>query len=102
MCYAFEALGPSGLIAALVFGRAVRVDASDDAGKAVWLSQGVFAWSPARRVISLVSLGKGASEGVKKRGLAAPFLLPIQSQLDSGNTGPADHEAFCGAGKGKA
>ena len=42
MCYAFEALGPSGLIAALVFGRAVRVDASDDAGKAVWLSQGVF------------------------------------------------------------
>ena len=79
MCYAFEALGPSGLIAALVFGRAVRVDASDDAGKAVWLSQGVFAWSPARRIISLVSLGKGASEGVKKRGCKAPFLLPIQS-----------------------
>ena len=53
VCYAFEALGPSGLIAALVFGRAVRMGVSDDAGKAVWLSQGVFAWSPARRIISL-------------------------------------------------
>ena len=41
-CYAFEAFGPSGLIAALVFGRAVRVDADDDAGEAVWLSQGVL------------------------------------------------------------
>ena len=52
-CYAFEALGPGGLIAALVFGRAVRMGVSDDAGEAVWLSQGVFAWSPARRIISL-------------------------------------------------
>jgi len=42
VCYAFEAFGPSGLIAALVSGRAVRVDASGDAGKAVWLSQGVL------------------------------------------------------------
>lgn len=41
-CYDFAVVGPSGLIAALVFGRAVRVDASDDAGKAVWLSQGVM------------------------------------------------------------
>lgn len=39
-CYDFWALGPSGLIAALVFGRAVRVDTSDDAGKAEWLGQG--------------------------------------------------------------
>ena len=41
-CYAFEALGPRGLIAPLVFGRAVRVDADDDAGETVWFSQGVM------------------------------------------------------------
>jgi len=33
VCYAFGVVGPSGLIAALVFGRAVRVDGADDAGE---------------------------------------------------------------------
>jgi hypothetical protein len=33
LCYDFAVAGPSGLIAALVFGRAVRVDAFDDAGE---------------------------------------------------------------------
>lgn len=32
-CYAFGVVGPSGLIAAPVFGRAVRVDGTDDAGE---------------------------------------------------------------------
>lgn len=41
-CYDFAVVGPSGLIAALVFGRAVRVDAFDDAGETVWFSQGVL------------------------------------------------------------
>jgi hypothetical protein len=67
-CYDFAVVGPGGLIAALVFGRAVRVDAFDDAGETVWFSQGVFAWSPARRIISLVSSGKRASEAMKERG----------------------------------
>jgi len=71
------------------------VDASDDAGKAVWLSQGVFAWSPARRIISLVSLGTEASEDVKGRGCKAPFLLPMLKGLGD------CHEAFCRAGKRK-
>ena len=33
VCYAFGVVGPSGLIAAPVFGRAVRVDGTDDAGE---------------------------------------------------------------------
>jgi hypothetical protein len=41
-CYDFAVVGPGGLIAALVFGRAVRVDAFDDAGETVWFSQGVL------------------------------------------------------------
>jgi hypothetical protein len=39
-CYDFGVVGPSGLIAAPVFGRAVRLDADDNAGKAVWFCQG--------------------------------------------------------------
>jgi hypothetical protein len=41
-CYDFAVVGPSGLIAALVSGRAVRVDAFDGAGETVWFSQGVL------------------------------------------------------------
>ena len=42
-----------------------------------------------------------ASEVAKRGGRKAPFLLPICDWLDSAHTGLADHEAFCGAGKGK-
>jgi hypothetical protein len=72
------------------------VDASGDAGEDRMIQPRSFAWSPARRIISLVSSGKGASEGVKGRGCKAPFLVSMLKELGD------CHEAFCRAGKGKA
>ena len=75
-CYAFEAFGPSGLIAALVFGRAVRVDASDDAGKAVWLSQGVMHGLLRGASPSLEALrAEASSEATKGKGRAKALLF---------------------------
>ena len=72
-CYAFEAFGPSGLIAALVFGRAVRVDADDDAGEAVWLSQGVLHGLLRGASSPLCLQGKFGIGGCEEKGPQGPF-----------------------------
>ena len=69
VCYAFEAFGPSGLTAALVFGRAVRVDADDDAGEAVWLSQGVLHGLLRGASSPLYLQGKFGIGGCEEKGL---------------------------------
>ena len=81
-CYAFEAFGPGGLIAALVFGRAVRVDADDDAGEAVWLSQGVLHGLLRGASSPLYLQGKFGIGGCEEKGPQGPFsfanTLPVR------------------------
>lgn len=76
VCYSFEAVGSSGLIAAPVARRAVRVNGAGNAGKSVWPCQGA-SHSPERRIAPLTPLANGIalSETVKRRGLWPPFLL---------------------------
>lgn len=61
------------------------MDTSGDAGEAVWLSQGGSSWLLLQGALPPRE-AKGeneVSEGVKRGGRMAPFLLLIESQLGS-------------------
>jgi hypothetical protein len=79
VCYSFEAVGSSGLIAAPVVRRAVRVNGAGNAGETVWSCQGA-SHSPERRIAPLKpsANGRALSEAAQGReGESPPFFVPI-------------------------
>lgn len=93
-CYALKAVGSSGLIAAPVVRRAVRVDEAGNAGKAAWSCQGA-SHSPERRIAPLKPLANGiaSSEAVRGReGESPPFFVPIHDQPTVSYRKPADFQ----------
>lgn len=102
--YDLGVVGPSGLIAAPVRwagrkggrGRRCRRSRMTGPGSLHGLLQGA---SPSLAALRAKALSEATREEEAER---PPFLLPIESWLDSGNTGAADYEAFCRARKRKA